>query len=110
MYKMLKNIVKGQVTACDYCTQLTARIGPGTAKLGHKYKSTFKVCSETVFTKNLYHIENIQLLRFSNQMTCFYFIRVFTQRYFQTDYNYIFSLNVVIIVNFKLIQIFWKEV
>ena len=37
-------------------------------------------------------------------------IRVFTETYFQTDYNYIFSLSIVIIVNFKHIQIFRKEI
>ena len=28
MYKILKYFEKGQVIACDYCTQQTARIGP----------------------------------------------------------------------------------
>ena len=36
-------------------------------------------------------------------------IRVFTESYFRTVYNYIFSLNFVIIVNFKRIQIIRKE-
>ena len=36
-------------------------------------------------------------------------IRVFTETYFRTVYNYIFSLNFVIIVNFKRIQIIRKE-
>ena len=36
-------------------------------------------------------------------------ISVFTERYFQTDYNYISSLNVVIIANFNSIQIFRKR-
>ena len=42
-------------------------------------------------------------------MTGFYLIRVFTESYFRTVYNYIFSLNFVIIVNFKRIQIIRKE-
>ena len=36
-------------------------------------------------------------------------VRVFTERYFRTDYNYIFSLNVVFTVNFKRIQIFMRD-
>ena len=28
MYKIWKNYKKGQVIACDYCTELTARKGP----------------------------------------------------------------------------------
>ena len=43
-------------------------------------------------------------------MTGFSTIRAFTESYFQTDYKYIFSVNVVIIVNFKRIQIIRKEV
>ena len=37
-------------------------------------------------------------------------IEVFTEKYFWTDFNYNFSLNVVIIVNFKRIQVIRKEV
>ena len=48
--------------------------------------------------------------RSANQLGGFYMIRVFTERYFWKDYNYTFSLNVVIIVNFKCIQIIRKEV
>ena len=36
-------------------------------------------------------------------------MRVFTERYFRKDYNYIFSLSVVIIANLKRIQIVRKE-
>ena len=43
-------------------------------------------------------------------MTGFYLIRVFTERYFRTEYKYNFSLNVVLVVNFKSIQIFRKEI
>ena len=37
-------------------------------------------------------------------------IRVFTERYFQADYNFIFLLIVVIINNFKRFQIFRKVI
>ena len=43
-------------------------------------------------------------------MTGFSTIAAFTESYFQIDYKYIFSVNVVIIVNFKSIQITRKEV
>ena len=43
-------------------------------------------------------------------MTGFYVIRVFTESCFLTDYDYIFSMNVVIIVNFKRIHVIRKEV
>ena len=43
-------------------------------------------------------------------MTGFYITRVFTESCFLTDYNYIFSMNVVIIVNFKSIHVIRKEV
>ena len=36
------------------------RPGWCTAKLGRKYKSSFKVCLETPFTKNSCHIETSQ--------------------------------------------------
>ena len=38
----------------------------GTAKLGRKYKSSFKVYSETPFTKNSYDIETSQLQLFKS--------------------------------------------
>ena len=74
------------------------------------YKSSFKVCSETRFTKNSYHIETSKLQRFANQLTGFYMIRDFTERYFLTDYNFIFSLNVVIIGIFKHIRIIKEDI
>ena len=37
-------------------------------------------------------------------------IRPFTERFFRADYDYIYSLNVIIIADFKLIQIFRKEI
>ena len=64
-----------------------------TAKLGRKYKSSFKVYSETPFTKNSNDIETSQLQRFSNHLTGFYMIIVFIERYFRTDYNYIFFIE-----------------
>ena len=37
-------------------------------------------------------------------------MRIFTEKYFRTDYNYIFSLSIAIIANLKRIQIIRKEV
>ena len=37
-------------------------------------------------------------------MNGFSIMRVFTESYFRTDYNYIFLFNVALIVNFKCIH------
>ena len=74
------------------------------------YKSSFTIYSETPFTKILYHIETSSLKRFAILLTDFYMIIDFSERYFRTDFNDIFSLSVVIIANFKRIQIIRKEV
>ena len=39
------------------------------------------VYSEIPFSKNLYHIEAIQLICFANQLTGFYMIQGFTEKY-----------------------------
>ena len=44
---------------------------------------------EIPFSKNSYHIETNQLICFTHQLTGFYMIRGFTERYFLTDYSYI---------------------
>ena len=43
------------------------------------------VYSEIPFTKNLYHIETIQLICFANQLTGFYMIQGFTEGYFRIE-------------------------
>ena len=47
------------------------------------------VSSERRFIKDSYYIEISQLTCFANQLTVFYMIQVFTERYFRTDYNLI---------------------
>ena len=59
---------------------------------------------------SLNHIETSLLKRFAILLTDFYMIIDFSERYFRTDFNDIFSLSVVIIANFKRIQIIRKEV
>ena len=44
---------------------------------------------EIPFSKNSYHIETNQLICFMLQLTGFYMIRGFTERYFLTNYSYI---------------------
>ena len=45
------------------------------------------VCLEISFSKNVYHIETSQLICFVNQLTGFYMMQGFTERYFQTGYS-----------------------
>ena len=40
-----------------------------------------------LFTKNLYHIETSQFICIANKLSGFYILRVFTERYFGTDYS-----------------------
>ena len=68
------------------------------------FKDRIINCNQSAVT------ETSQLQRSASQLTGFYMISVFTARYFRTDYNYFFTLNVVIFVNFKHIQITRKEV
>ena len=51
------------------------------------YMNITTVCSETPFSKNLFHIETSQLICIANQITDFYMIQVFTERYFQTNFS-----------------------
>ena len=53
--------------------------------------SVFIVCSETPFSKNECHIETYQVIWSINQLTGlgFRIIRVFTERYFQTDIKFL---------------------
>ena len=46
-----------------------------------------KVCLEMPFSKNMFHVETIQLIYFANQLAGSYMMGVFTERYFQTDYR-----------------------
>ena len=48
--------------------------------------------------------------RFANQITGFYIKRAFTENNFRTACSDNFLLNVVVIVNFKRIEIIRKEV
>ena len=43
------------------------------------------VYSEIPFSKNLYHIETIQLICFANRLTGFYMMQGFTGRYFRIE-------------------------
>ena len=55
-----------------------------TEVLGH-------ICLETLFNKKSYHTETSQLIFDANQFTRFYMIRAFTERYFRTDYQFLYS-------------------
>ena len=45
------------------------------------------IYSEIPFSKNLFHRETSQVICFSNQVTNFYMIQVFTKMYFQTNFS-----------------------
>ena len=51
------------------------------------YMNITTFCSETPFSKNLFHKETIQLIFSANQITDFYMIQVFTKTYFQTNFS-----------------------
>ena len=51
------------------------------------YVNITTVCSETHFSKNLFHIETSQLICNANQITDFCIIQVFTKRYFQANFS-----------------------
>ena len=46
----------------------------------------------------------------TSQLTGFYIIKVFPEKYFRTDYDHNFLLNDIIFFNFKRIQVIRKEV
>ena len=50
-----------------------------------------KICSETAYSKNFYHIETIQLIWIAKQLTRCYMAQDFTGRCFWADIRYIFS-------------------
>ena len=55
-------------------------------KTSYIYRNAY-VCSEIPFSKNLYHIETSELIYNTNQLTRFYTIRIFTERFFRTGIN-----------------------
>ena len=73
-------------------------------------------CLEIFFSRAPYHIEANQLVCKANQLTGFYLIWVFTERYFRIDYIYsrinvlnLFTslstaLNYIILIKFSCIQ------
>ena len=50
-----------------------------------------KICSETTYCKNSYHIETSQLIWTAKQLTGCYMTQDFTERCFRADISYIFS-------------------
>ena len=50
-----------------------------------------KICSETTYSKNSYHIETSQLIWTAKQLTGCYMTQDFTERCFRADISYIFS-------------------
>ena len=50
-----------------------------------------KICSETTYSKNSYHIETSQLICTAKQLTGCYMTQDFTESYFRADISYIFS-------------------
>ena len=52
-------------------------------------KITAITCSGILFTKKLYHIETSQFICIANELSDFYILRVFTERYFGTDYSHL---------------------
>ena len=55
-------------------------------------KITAIICSEILFTKNLYHIETNQFISTANQLSGFYHLRDFAERYFGTNYSYLIAI------------------
>ena len=49
--------------------------------------------------KNSYHMQTS--ITFANQLTGFYMIQVFTERYFQTDINLTYNLSFLIFLKFR---------
>ena len=58
-------------------------------------KITAITFSRILFTKNLYHIETNQFICIADQLSGFYILRLFTERYFGTDYSYLVSLSFI---------------
>ena len=52
-----------------------------------QWKNIITVCSEIPFSKNSYHIETSQLTCKALQLTGFYMIRVFSEKYFRRDFT-----------------------
>ena len=53
---------------------------------------SINVCSEIPFNKNPCHTETSQPICFANQLTGFYTIRVFTERYFRADFRLLLTV------------------
>ena len=58
-------------------------------------KITAITCSGILFTKNLYHVETSEFIYFANQLSDFYILRIFTERYFGTDYSYFVTMSFI---------------
>ena len=52
-------------------------------------KITAIACLGILFTKNFYYIETSQFICITYQLSGFYILGVFTERYFGTDYSYV---------------------
>ena len=55
-------------------------------------KLTAIICSEILFTKNLYHIETNQFITTANQLSVFYHLQDFAERYFGTNDSYLTAI------------------
>ena len=58
-------------------------------------KITAFICSGILFTKNLYHIETSQFVFIANQLSGFYILRDFTERYFGKGYSYSVTMSFI---------------
>ena len=58
-------------------------------------KITAFICSGILFTKNLYHIETSQFVCIANQLSGFYILRDFTERYFGKGYSYSVTMSFI---------------
>ena len=55
-------------------------------------KITAITCLGTLFTKNFYRIETSQFICIPYQLSGSYILRVFTEKYFGIDYNYLVTM------------------
>ena len=65
--------------SCKICPTFAGVLPTKTFNLSTYF---IKVFSETLFTKNLYHVETNQKIYIGTYLTGFYTIRVFIERYF----------------------------
>ena len=58
-------------------------------------KITAIACLGILFTKKFCHIETSQFICIAYQLSSYYILRVFTERYFGTDYSYLVTMSFI---------------